>query len=115
MCLTFSPHAEELFQRAAALRARQNVAFPGTLIYLKKKKKTVDNVPPRSSEELKADFLRARSLTADRIGPAEPAKVGGSWRELPTCQLWLRRAQTWSGPGNADGGTERRFCVHGMD
>lgn len=35
-------------------------------------------------------------------------KVLYSWCELSTCQLWLLRAQTWSGPGKA---REEAFCI----
>lgn len=68
-------------------------------------------MPPRCSDELKADFFRSPS---EQIRCADPVKVVCSWRELPTCQLWLRRAQTWSGPGEAEKGG-LFFCVRETD
>lgn len=79
-------------------------------LFKKKKKKKLSTTclraAPNNSKPI--FFVLGRSRRAESQRPSR-GKVDCSWRELPTCQLWLRRAQTWSGPGNADGGRERRF------
>lgn len=93
---------EELFLYTVMHSTRQSVVFLWAI-------NLFENCRQRAFALLRIIKSRFSSCSVGHSGgiSSDIPKVVYSLCELSTCQLWLLRAQTWSGPGKA---REEAFC-----